>query len=152
MEVYSPLVLEARSAKSRCWKAWFLLEVLGRVCSRPLAQLLVGAGNPWNSWAWRSLSAHSVMSNSLRPHGLYLGRHLCPWDFSGKDTRTSCHFLLLGILPTQGSNLCLWHGRQILNPLSHQWRPGMEPQHSNSCLHHWGTVWPLCMSPSLPFL
>ena len=34
---------------------------------------------------------HSVMSDSLWPHGLY--RLLCPWDFSGKNTGVGCHFL-----------------------------------------------------------
>ena len=29
-----------------------------------------------------------------------------PWDFPGKN-RVGCHFLLQGIFPTQGSNLCL---------------------------------------------
>ena len=95
-----------------------------RVCSRPLSQLLVGAGNPWNCLAQRSLSAHSVMSNSLRPRGLYLARHLCPWDFSGKNTGVSCHFLLPGIFPTQGSNLCLQHGRQIFKPAEPPGKPG----------------------------
>ena len=152
MEAYSPSVLEARSVKSRCWQAWFLLEVLERVCSMPLSQLLVGVGNPWNCLAQRSLSVHSVVSSSLRPHGLYLARHLCPWDFSGKNTGVSCHFLLPGIFPTQGSNLCLRHGRQILNPLSHQGSPGVERHHSTSCLHHQAAICPLRMSASLPFL
>ena len=31
------------------------------------------------------------------------------WDSPGKNIRVSCHFLLPGIFPTQGSNLCLWH-------------------------------------------
>jgi len=30
-------------------------------------------------------------------------RLLCPWNFSGKNTGTGCHFLLQEILPTQGS-------------------------------------------------
>ena len=30
----------------------------------------------------------------------------CPWDFPGKNTGVGCHFLLQGIFPTQGSNLC----------------------------------------------
>ena len=34
--------------------------------------------------------------------------------FSGKNTGVDCHFLLLGILPTQGSNPCLLLGRWIL--------------------------------------
>ena len=36
-------------------------------------------------------------------------RLLCPWDFPGKNTGAGCHFLLQGIFPTQGSNLCLLH-------------------------------------------
>ena len=28
---------------------------------------------------------------------------LCPWDSPGKNTGVGCHFLLQGILPTQGS-------------------------------------------------
>ena len=44
----------------------------------------------------------SVASYSLWPHGLQLTRLLCPWDFSGKNTRVGCHFLLQGILPNSG--------------------------------------------------
>ena len=45
---------------------------------------------------------------SLRPYGLKPARLLlCPWDFPGKNTGVGCHFLLQGIFPTQGSNLCL---------------------------------------------
>ena len=38
------------------------------------------------------------------------------WNFRGKNTGVSCHFLFQGIFPTQGSNLHLWHllGREIL--------------------------------------
>ena len=32
---------------------------------------------------------HSVMSNSLEPHELYLARLLCPWNFPGKNTRST---------------------------------------------------------------
>ena len=42
------------------------------------------------------------MSDSLWPHGLF-----CPWNFPGKNTGVGCHFFLLGIFPTQGSNSCL---------------------------------------------
>ena len=48
--------------------------------------------------------SHSVVSNSLKPHGLLPTRLLCPWDFPGKNTEVGCHFLLQGIFPTQGSN------------------------------------------------
>ena len=46
--------------------------------------------------------------------GLYPTRLLYPWDFLGKNTGVGCHFLLQGIFPTQGSDLCLLFGRQVL--------------------------------------
>ena len=58
--------------------------------------------------------SHSVVPNSLWPHGLQSTRLLCPWDFPGKDTGVGCHFLLQWIFPTQGSNPGLLHCRQIL--------------------------------------
>ena len=36
----------------------------------------------------------SVMSDSVRPHGLQPTRLLCPRDSPGKDTGVGCHFLL----------------------------------------------------------
>ena len=62
------------------------------------------------------------MSNSLQSHGLQPARFLCPWDYPGKNNGPSCHFLLQGIFPTQGSNLCLlrllhWQADSL--PLSH---------------------------------
>ena len=39
----------------------------------------------------------SVMSNSLRPHGLQSARLLCSWDSPGKNTGVGSHFLLQGI-------------------------------------------------------
>ena len=47
----------------------------------------------------------SVMSNSLRPHGLQTARLFCPWDFPGENTSVGCHFLLQGIFLTQRSKL-----------------------------------------------
>ena len=61
--------------------------------------------------------ACSVMSNCLRPCGLWPTRLLCPWDSPGKDTGVGCHLLLRGILPTQGSNLLHWQVSSL--PLSH---------------------------------
>ena len=69
-------------------------------------------------WKWRC----SVMSDSLRPHGLWPTRLLCPWDSPGKSTGVGCHYLLQGIFPTQGSNPGLPHCRQMLYRLSHQGR------------------------------
>ena len=36
----------------------------------------------------------SVVSDSVRPHGLRPTRLLCPWDSPGKNTGVGCHFLL----------------------------------------------------------
>ena len=63
------------------------------------------------------------MPNSLRPHGLQPTRLHCPWDFPGKDTGVGCHFLLLGIFLTQGSNPGLLHCRHILYWLSYEGSP-----------------------------
>ena len=51
--------------------------------------------------------SHFSQVDSLRPHGLYPARLLCPWDFPGKNTGVGCHALLQRILLTQGLNLCL---------------------------------------------
>ena len=62
-------------------------------------------------------------------HGLWPSRLLCPWDSLGKNTGVDCHFLLQGIFPTtQGSNLGLWHCRQILYDLSHKGSPNYGQQ------------------------
>ena len=61
----------------------------------------------------------SVMSDSLRPHGLGPARLLCPWDFPDKNTGVGCHSLLQGIFLTQGLNPGLLHCSQTLYRLSH---------------------------------
>ena len=53
--------------------------------------------------------ACSVMSDSLWSHGLWPTRPLCPWDFLGKNTGVGCQFLLQGLFPTKGLNLCPLH-------------------------------------------
>ena len=63
---------------------------------------------------WSSMLSHSVMSDSLRPHGLWLTRLLYPWNFPSKNTgvvfsRGILHSLLQRFIPTQGSNPCLLH-------------------------------------------
>ena len=49
----------------------------------------------------------SVVSDSLRPYGLWSTRLLCLWDSPGKNIGVGCHGLLQGIFPTQGLYLCL---------------------------------------------
>ena len=44
----------------------------------------------------------SVVSESLRPHGLQLARHLCPWTSPGKNTGVHRQSLLQGDLPKPG--------------------------------------------------
>ena len=66
---------------------------------------------------WRE--SLSVVSNSLRPQGLY-----SPWNSLGQNTGVGSLSLLQGIFPTQGSNPGLPHCRQILYQLSHQGSPG----------------------------
>ena len=58
--------------------------------------------------------SHSVVSDSLWPHGLY-----SPWISPGQNTGVGSLFLLQGIFPTQESNLGLLHCRQILYKLSY---------------------------------
>ena len=64
----------------------------------------------WNLYGGRFCSKvwakSSVMSDSIRPYGIATGLR-SSWDSPGKDTGGGCHFLLQGILPIQGSNLCL---------------------------------------------
>ena len=74
-------------------------------------------------WMWKWKWSRSVVSNSLRPHGLQPTRLLRPWDFPGKSAGMDCHFLLQGICPTQEWNLGLPHCRQTLYCLSHQGSP-----------------------------
>ena len=64
--------------------------------------------------------SRSVVSDSLRPHGLY-----SPWNSLGQNTGVGSLSLLQGIFPTQGSNPGLPQCRQILYQLSHQGSPGI---------------------------
>ena len=43
----------------------------------------------WVKWKW----SRSVVSDSLRPRGLWPTRFLRPWDSPGKDTGVGCHLL-----------------------------------------------------------
>ena len=69
----------------------------------------------------------SVLSDSLRPHGLY-----SPWNSPGQNTGVGSLSLLQGIILTQGSNPGLPHCRQILYQLL--------------LLSHFSCVW-LCVTP-----
>ena len=50
--------------------------------------------------------SHLVMSDSATPWTVaHQAPH--PWDFPGKSNGVGCHFLLQGVFPTRGLNLCL---------------------------------------------
>ena len=53
--------------------------------------------------------SHSVVSDSLQPHGLYSS-----WNSPGQSTGVGSLSLLQAIFSTQGSNPGLPHCRQIL--------------------------------------
>ena len=55
-------------------------------------------------WSFRKWS-HSVVSNSLQPHGLQLTRLLRLWDFPGRSTGVGCH-CLLQLLHSYTSFIC----------------------------------------------
>ena len=47
-------------------------------------------------------ASHSVLSDSLQPHGLLPTRLLCPWDFSRQEYWSGLPFPTLGDLPYLG--------------------------------------------------
>ena len=65
--------------------------------------------------------SRSVVSDTLRPHGLY-----SPWTSPGQNTGVGRLSLLKGIIPTQGSNSGLPHYRQILYEMSQKVSPKKE--------------------------
>ena len=60
------------------------------------------------------LFSWDVVSDSLRSHGLYPARLLCPWDLPGNNNGMGCHSLLQEVFLTQGSNPHLLPCREIL--------------------------------------
>ena len=70
----------------------------------------------WLYLSERESESHSVVSDSLWPHGLY-----SPWISPDQNTGVGSLSLLQGILPTQGLNSGLPHCRRILYHLSHRY-------------------------------
>ena len=75
-------------------------------------------------WIWTPIlqhiqsESHPVVSDSLRPHGLY-----SPRNSPGQNTGVGSCSLLQRIFPTQGSNPGLAHCRWILYQLSYKGSP-----------------------------
>ena len=59
----------------------------------------------------------------LQLHELQPADLLCPWEFPGKNSGVGCHFLLQGILLTQGSNPCILYRWVGSLSLSHHGSP-----------------------------
>ena len=86
----------------------------------------------------------------LQPYGLQSAMLLCPWDFPGKNTGASCHFLLQGICLIQGANSCLlhllhWQANSI--SLSHRGSPMLSSTFLTFSQNVRGWVWH-CISHS----
>ena len=71
---------------------------------------------------------HSVVSDSLWPHGLQPAMLFCPWDSPGKNTGKDCCALLQGIVLSQELNLCLLHWQADSLPLE----PPGKPSHDHT--------------------
>ena len=95
-----------------CLLAWAARYLILLIRKRRTRKWETEMGQGWGS------ESHSVVSDSLWPHGLY-----SPWNFPGQNTGVGSLSLLQGIFPTQGSNPGLPHCRQILHQLSHQESP-----------------------------
>ena len=61
-------------------------------------------GSPKGRYEKCESESHSVVSNSLQPHGLY-----SPWNSPGQNTGVGSLSLLQGIFPTEGLNPGLLH-------------------------------------------
>ena len=79
--------------------------------------------------------SRSVVSDSLRPHGLY-----SPWNSPGQNTGVGSLSLLQGIFATQGPNPGLPHCRWILHQLSHEGIPNNARLCSTQALPTWMEV------------
>ena len=113
MSLYISIKLkEKKKQKTTPWKA-FLGSTL---CTPGLCQILLfQAPKPTVHHSKGKCVEHSVVSDSLQPHGLY-----SPWNSLALKTGVGSLSLLQGIFPTQGSNPGLPHCRQILYQLSHK--------------------------------
>ena len=71
-------------------------------------------------WWWWLFSRSVVSYSFMTPWtvGAPPPRLLCPWDCPGENTGVGCDFLLLGIFPPQGLNLCFLPWQADSLPLS----------------------------------
>jgi len=107
------------------WKRTWKVFIVEFVCFPTLAE---------SFYKPMAVLSRSIMSNSLRPHGLYVP-YQAPLSLGILQARirVGLHNLLQGIFPTQGSNPGLPHCRQILYYLSHQGSPVAAAKSLQSC-------------------
>ena len=95
------------------------------IISQAFTEYLLSAGHGGHNWEQGrpgpslkgmvgESESHSIVSDSLWPHGLWPARLPCPWDSLGKNTGVGSRSLPQEIFPTQGLNPDLLHCRQIL--------------------------------------
>ena len=113
--------------------------------------------NHWNMWTeeclpkWAESESHSVMWDSLRPHGLY-----SPWNSLCQNSGVGSLFLLQKIFLTQELNQGFLHYKYIHYELSHQGSPKFTGSLSKSLKPCWtltlmckGLWWILLLSTTL---
>ena len=88
-------------------------------------------------------TSHSVMSDSLQPHGLF-----SPWNSPGQNPGVGSLALFQGIFPTQESNPGLPHCRRILYQVSYQGSPDIIGKQPKNTFTDFPT--PLFLPPSIP--
>ena len=79
--------------------------------------------------------SHSVVSSSLRPHGLWPAKAPLSMEFFGQEYWSGLHSLLQGVFLMQGLNPGLPHCRQIPCSLSHLRLQNIQ------CEHHSDKKW-----------
>ena len=95
-----------------CWDLWQLAQIRPRICCALVVKSCLTIETPWTA-------AHQALP--------------------GKNTGVCCHFLLQGIFPTQGSNLCLWlrgfFTAEPLDAMTHHW---MDIRFHHFMANRWG--------------
>ena len=119
-------------------KYYLILSVIAFFISWPILFFFILLFGYVASGIFVPCESHSVMSDTVWPHGLY-----SPYNSPGQNTGVGSLSLLQGVFPTQGSNPGLPHCRQILYQLSHQRSPRILKwvAHSFSSRSSWPRNW-----------
>ena len=108
---------------------YFCVSYLGHQVQRSLKLAISHRLEFSLSWRYVPVLSHSVVSNSLQPHGLSPTRLLCLWESARQEHWSGFPFPTPGNLPSQGSNPPLWrllHWQMVTPPLHHLGSPILE--------------------------